>query len=51
MAVISVGENSSHDHPADEVLRHLAAIGARVLRTDEMGDVEVVTDGEKMWVE
>jgi competence protein ComEC len=47
LAVIEVGKNS-YGHPADEVLKRLAAVGAKVLRTDRDGDVVVKTNG-KSW--
>lgn len=46
LAVIEVGKNS-YGHPADEVLKRLETIGAKVLRTDRDGDVVVETDGKK----
>jgi competence protein ComEC len=50
LAVISVGAGNRFGHPAPEVLRRLEQAGAQVWRTDECGDVEVVTDGERLWV-
>ncbi len=47
LAVISVGKNS-YGHPAKEIITRLENIGAQVLRTDEQGDIEVVSDG-KNW--
>jgi len=41
LAVISVGKNS-FGHPTPEVLARLKAVGAKVLRTDEIGTVEVI---------
>ena len=49
IAVISVGENS-WGFPKTEILQMLAKYNVKVLRTDEMGDVELVTDGEKYWI-
>jgi competence protein ComEC len=49
IAVISVGKNS-YGHPHQEVLQMLQNYGVRTLRTDEMGDVEVITDGNSWWV-
>jgi competence protein ComEC len=40
-AIISVGKNS-FGHPTPEVLGRLKAVGAKILRTDEVGTVEVV---------
>lgn len=50
LAVISVGKNS-YGHPHQEVLQLLQSHGVRTLRTDEIGDVEVITDGSSWWVE
>ena len=50
VAVISAGAGNRFGHPAPEVLERLEAVGARVWRTDECGDVEIVTDGERLWV-
>ncbi len=49
-AVISVGKRNRYGHPTQEALGRLEEMGAKVLRTDELGDVELVSDGEKMWV-
>lgn len=47
LAVISVGKNS-YGHPHEEILQMLKNAGIKILRTDQMGDVEVVSDG-KTW--
>ena len=44
LAVISVGKNS-YGHPAAEIIGKLKAKGFRVLRTDESGDIEAISDG------
>jgi competence protein ComEC len=44
LAVIQVGRNS-YGHPTSEVLDRLGDVGARILRTDQDGDVVVSTDG------
>lgn len=49
LAVISVGKNN-YGHPTKEALELLSSSGARVLRTDEDGEVEVVSDGKRWWV-
>ncbi|MFQ6014686.1 MAG: DNA internalization-related competence protein ComEC/Rec2 [Anaerolineae bacterium] len=49
LAIISVGADNRFGHPSPEVLDRLA--GYRILRTDQQGDIEVVTDGERYWVE
>ncbi len=50
VAVISVGAGNRFGHPAPEVLDRLETVGAHVWRTDRCGDVEIVTDGEQLWV-
>jgi competence protein ComEC len=51
-AVISAGAGNKFGHPSPEVLDRLAAQGGvTVLRTDEAGTVEFVTDGRLLWVE
>ena len=50
VAVISVGANNSFGHPRPEVLTRLASVTDDIYRTDLHGTVEVVTDGEKLWV-
>lgn len=42
VAVVSVGKKNRYGHPSDEVLRRLEAIGAEVLRTDEIGNIVFV---------
>jgi competence protein ComEC len=49
IAVISVGKNS-WGFPRPEILDMLNKYGVKILRTDQMGDVEVVTDGTKSWI-
>jgi competence protein ComEC len=39
-AVISVGKNNRYGHPAQEIIERLKSKSIRILRTDEMGDVE-----------
>ncbi len=46
-AVISVGLNS-FGHPSLRVLNNLEKIKTKVLRTDEMGDVVFLSDGEEI---
>ncbi|MCR4406451.1 MAG: DNA internalization-related competence protein ComEC/Rec2 [Anaerolineae bacterium] len=48
LVVISVGADNRFGHPSPEVLERLA--GWTVLRTDERGTIEIVTDGTRLWV-
>ena len=47
--VISAEEGNNYGHPHEETLERVAKIGAAVLRTDELGTIEVITDGEQLW--
>ena len=49
--IISAGKDNDAGHPHPEVLERVANVGATVLRTDELGTIEVITDGEQMWWE
>ena len=51
LALVSVGANNSYGHPNPEVMQRLAAQGATVLRTDQLGTVILRTDGEQLEVE
>ena len=50
VAIISAGEQNPYGHPSPELLERLRGSGARILRTDEEGAVQVVTDGHKIRV-
>lgn len=45
IAVISVGKGNSYGHPHQEVLDILESCGIRVLRTDQAGDIKIISDG------
>lgn len=47
-AVISVGQKNRYGHPHPVVVRRLEQRGAKVLRTDEDGDVVIVSDGKEI---
>jgi competence protein ComEC len=49
LAVISVGKNS-WGFPKQVILEMLSKYNVKVLRTDQLGDIEVVTDGKGYWV-
>lgn len=57
LAVISVGKNNRYGHPSNEVIeilrkaRYLSAgRQVKILRTDEIGEVEIISDGNKWQV-
>jgi competence protein ComEC len=49
-ALVSVGAGNAYGHPNPAVLARLARVGARVLRTDESGDVAAVARGDGLAV-
>lgn len=50
IAVISVGENNKYGHPNKKVLSMMGDVGVRVLRTDKVGSIEIVSDGKSWWI-
>ena len=49
LAVIQVGADNTFGHPHPDVLERLA--GVEILRTDLNGRIEVVSDGQRVWVD
>jgi competence protein ComEC len=45
LAVISDGKNNRYHFPHSEVLNLLNKYGVKVLRTDQVGEIEIITDG------
>ncbi len=50
IAVMSVGAGNDYHHPHPRTVARLQALGAKVYRTDEDGDVQIESDGEKLTV-
>lgn len=52
LAVISVGKDNPFGHPTPEVMGRLKQKlgGENIYHTDENGTIELVTDGERLWV-
>jgi competence protein ComEC len=50
LAVISVAADNHFGQPAAETLGRYAQLGIPVLRTDQAGTVECVSDGQRVWV-
>ena len=48
MAVISAGKDNRYGHPHEQVLEILNDYGIRVLRTDEIGDIKIISNGDKI---
>lgn len=47
IAVISVGKNK-YGHPSQEVLKLLNDHKVKILRTDQKGDIEIISDGKEI---
>lgn len=47
IAVIQVGAENTFGHPHADVLARLA--GSEILRTDERGRIEIISDGKQVW--
>lgn len=45
LALISVGGNNKYGHPTKFILDLLKKRGVKTLRTDQMGDIEILSDG------
>lgn len=50
LAVISVGAQNRYGHPHTEVLDLLTALGSQIKRTDQLGTVTVVSDGQQVFL-
>ena len=50
LAVIQCGADNKFGHPDPTTLAMLEEHGVTVLRTDQNGTVEVVSDGERYWI-
>jgi len=46
MAVISAAKDNQYGHPHQEVLETLAKYDIKVLRTDESGDIKIISNGK-----
>lgn len=46
--VISVGKDNIYKHPYESTIKKWESIGAEVLRTDELGDIEITTNGKEL---
>lgn len=48
-AIISAGQNNQYGHPNPEVLLRLEEAGVKTWRTDQVGDIEVISTRENFW--
>lgn len=49
-AVIECGKDNSYGHPHEEALDNLNKIGAKIMRTDQSGDIKVISDGANITI-
>ena len=50
-AVISVGKDNRYGHPHEDTIKRLNARKIQIYRTDELGIIKVISDGENIVVE
>ncbi len=50
VATISVGKDNQWGFPSPSILEILKKYNVKVLRTDLLGDIEYITDGNKYWL-
>jgi len=48
IAVISAGKDNRYGHPSQDVLEILNDYGIRILRTDQLGDIKIISDGQNL---
>jgi competence protein ComEC len=51
IVAVSAGEDNRFGHPSPDVLERYAEHGLPVIRTDQHGTIEFITDGKRLWVE
>lgn len=49
IAVIQLGAKNSYGHPHKQVLQTLENYNVQILRTDEKGDIKIISDGYKIF--
>jgi len=51
IAVISCGKNNPYYYPHQRVLSNLEEFGISILRTDQKGDIKIISNGTELFVE
>ncbi len=51
IGIVSVGLDNKFGHPSNNVLSRLEQNNVEVYRTDENGDIKIISDGESFWIE
>lgn len=47
-SIIMTGKNNSYGLPKDTILKRLEKIGSKIYRTDEIGTIEIISNGENI---
>lgn len=47
-SIISLGKDNTYGHPHKETISRLDEVGTKIMRTDELGDIVIVSDGESL---
>jgi competence protein ComEC len=47
-SIISLGAGNTYGHPHRETINRLNKIGSNIMRTDELGDITITSDGRKL---
>lgn len=50
VATISVGRKNRYGHPSPEIMSMLEKANVQTYRTDQDGDIELATDGKRIWI-
>ncbi len=50
LALISSGQNNSFGHPNSAVLANFELVAAKIWRTDQLGMIEILSDGQNFWL-
>lgn len=50
ISLISCGLDNKFGHPNKEILDNFQSIDSQVLRTDQLGTIEIMSDGQKLWL-
>lgn len=50
IAIISVGENNKFSHPRPEILKRLQKVTVNILRTDELGTINVFANNKEIYL-
>jgi len=49
-AIIEVGANNTYNLPKETIIKRWESVGAKVLRTDESGNITIISDGNNIEV-